>query len=72
MSWKDDWREHKEQTGLSWADYHDRWFVHREDMDDLYEQMQAIQEQLEATRNTYQKMHREVFEKHIMENYTDE
>ena len=72
MSWKDNWRDHKEETGLSWSEYHDRWFVHRNDMDDLTEQMQAIEELLEATKNTYQKMHREVFEANIMEDYDDE
>ena len=71
MSWKDNWREHKEETVLSWSEYHDRWFVHRNDMDDLTEQMQAIEELLEATKNTYERMHREVFEKHVMEDYDE-
>jgi len=71
MSWKDDHREHKEETGLSWSDYHDRWFVHRSELDDLHTQIERLTEQLEATQNTYQKMHREVFEAEIMEHYDE-
>jgi len=71
MSWKDTHREHKQATGLSWAEYHERWFVHRDELDDLHTQIERLTEQLEATQNTYQKMHREVFESRIMEEYDE-
>lgn len=71
MTWKDDWREHKEGTGLSWAEYHDRWFVHRSEIDELHEQIERLDKHLQAATESYKQMHRDVFEKHIMEQYDE-
>lgn len=72
MSWKDEWRDHKEDTGLSWSEYHDRWFVHRTELDDLHNQLERIDNHLQAATNTYRQMHREAFEQRLMEGHCDE
>jgi len=68
MSWKDDCREHKDETGLSWAEYHERYFVHCDDLDDLHTQIKQLTEHVEANTNTYQKMQRELHEVRVLAN----
>jgi len=78
MSWKDDWRSHKEDTDLSWGDYHDEYFIHRHEREDLAARVESLERQiddlndhLEAVTETYNRMHREVFEANIMEEYDE-
>jgi len=68
-NWKDDCREHKEETGLSWAEYHERYFVHRHQLDDLHTQIETLTEHVEANKNTYQKMQRELHEVRALVNH---
>jgi len=68
MSWKDDCREHKAETGLSWDEYHNRYFVHRHELDDLHTQIETLTEHVEANTNTYQKMQRELHEVRVLVN----
>jgi len=68
-NWKDDCREHKEQTGLSWDEYHARYFVHRHELDDLHTQIETLTEHVEANKNTYQKMQRELHEVRALVNH---
>jgi len=72
--WKDRWRDHKDDTGLTWGEYHDRYFTHDHDRADLKARIaelegtiERLQDHLEAVEATYQRMHRDVFEQQIME-----
>jgi hypothetical protein len=58
--WKDRHRERKEQSGLSWDDYVNQRLVHVEDIPES--ELAEIREHLEAVRNEYRDMKREVFE----------
>jgi len=72
MSWKDDYRSEKDKSGLTWDEYHARYFVHRHDLDDLHTQIKQLTEHVEANKNTYKKMQHELHELRVMEGYEDE
>ena len=64
MSWKDDYREEKEASGLTWDEFHRERFVHVDDI--AATELDAIREHLEAVRNEYRDMKREVYELKVM------
>jgi len=64
MSWKDDYRDEKEASGLTWDEFHDKRFVHVDDIADA--ELAQIREHLETVKNEYRDMKREVFELKIM------
>jgi len=60
--WKDRHREHKNETGLSWSDYHDRYFVHTSELDDMATEIERLREHVEAVTNEYRDLKREFHE----------
>lgn len=64
--WRDKHREHKEETGLSWSDYHDRHFVHTEDLEDMQTAVADLAAHVEAVTNSYDDLKRELSEVRIM------
>jgi flagellar biosynthesis chaperone FliJ len=66
MSWKEDYRQHKEETGLTWEEYHERYFTHESEIDSLRSEVETLQEHVEAVKNTYQKMQRELHEVQVL------
>jgi len=62
MSWKDDYREDKRESGLSWAEYHDRKFVHVEDLDGMAETIAGLEESVEGLRSEYRRLRWELHE----------
>ncbi|UBF23506.1 hypothetical protein HRTV-28_gp68 [Halorubrum tailed virus 28] len=58
--WKDRHRERKEASGLSWNEYVNQRLVHVDDIPES--ELAEIREHLEAVRNEYRDMKREVFE----------
>lgn len=76
MSWKDDHREHYESTDLTWDEYHDRYFyheseledVHKAELDELREAVETLTEHVKAVKNTYQDMKNEVMELRVLWN----
>ena len=66
MSWKDDYREEKEASGLSWAEFHRTRFVHVDEVGQFAEQVEEISEHLEAVRNEYRDLKREIHEVRVL------
>jgi flagellar biosynthesis chaperone FliJ len=66
MSWKDDCREHKQETGLTWSEYHERYFTHEHDIDSLRAEVEELSEHVEACKNSYQDLQRELHELRVM------
>ena len=64
MTWKDDYREEKEASGLTWDEFHRERFVHVDDIAD--EELEQVRDHLEAVRNEYRDLKRELFEVRTM------
>lgn len=62
--WKDRHRERKEASGLSWDDYVEQRLVHVDDIPES--ELAEIRDHLEAVRNEYRDMKREVHELRVM------
>lgn len=66
MGWKDDHREEKEESGLSWEEFHERRFVHVDDLDSATESIEELTEHVNAVRNEYRDMKRELHEVRVL------
>ena len=64
--WKDEWRDHKDETGLSWSDYHDRHFVHTSELDDMATEIERLSEHVEAVTREYRDLKRELHETRVL------
>ena len=64
MSWKDDYRERKDASGLTWDEFVQRRLVHVDDIPES--ELAEIREDLEAVRNEYRDLKRELFEVRVM------
>ena len=62
--WKDRHRERKAESGLSWNDYIEQRLVHVDDIPES--ELEEIREHLEAVRNEYRDLKRELFEVRVM------
>ena len=62
--WKDRHRERKERSGLSWNEYVEQRLVHVEDIPES--ELAEIREHLEAVRNEYRDMKRELHETRVL------
>lgn len=66
MTWKDDHQEHKNETGLTWHEYHQRHFVHVDELDGMTESIKDLREHVEAVTNEYRQMKRELHEVRVL------
>jgi len=64
MTWRDDYRDEKEASGLTWDEFHEKRFVHVDDIADA--ELAEIREHLEAVENEYRDLKRELSEVRIM------
>jgi len=51
VSWKDQWREEKEASGLTWSEYHDRHFVHVSELDTAAGTLSDLREHVKGVEN---------------------
>ena len=64
MTWKDQYREKKEQSGLTWDEFVTQRLVHVDEIPES--ELDAIATHLEAVRNEYRDMKREVHELRVL------
>lgn len=62
--WREEYRSEKEESGLTWDEFHEKRFVHVDDIAD--EELDALREHLEAVKNEYRDLKRELFEVRTM------
>ena len=62
MSWKDEFREEKNESGLTWDEFHARRFVHVDELDSATETLERLDEHVRACRDEYQELKRELHE----------
>jgi len=49
--WREEYRSEKEESGLTWDEFHEKRFVHVDDIAD--EELEQVREHLDAVRNEY-------------------
>ena len=69
MSWKDDYRVEKAESGLTWDEFHRERFVHVDDI--AAAQVEQVCEHLDAVKREYQQLKRELFELRVLAGYED-
>ena len=68
-SWKDDYRDEKAESGLTWDEFHRQRFVHVDDI--AAAQVEQVCEHLDAVKREYQQLKRELFELRVLAGYED-
>lgn len=63
-SWKDDYREKKEASGLSWNDFVRQRMVHVDEIPET--ELEEIRTELEAVKREYRGLKREVHEVKVL------
>ena len=66
MTWKDEYREQKDESGLTWDEFHKRRFVHVDELDSATETLEALDEHVQAVANEYQALKRELHEVRVL------
>ena len=69
MSWKDDYREEKQESGLTWDEFHRERFVHVDHI--AAAQVEQVCDHLDAVKREYQQLKRELFELRVLAGYED-
>ena len=69
-SWKDDYRDEKDDSGLTWDEFHRQRFVHVDDI--AAAQVDQVCDHLDAVKREYQQLKRELFELRVLAGYEDE
>ena len=59
-SWKNRHCEHKQETGLTWEEYHEQYFYHEDEIDDLRETVDHLDKHVRAVRNSYDDLREEL------------
>lgn len=66
MSWRDEFREEKEASGLTWDEFHEQEFVHVDDLDGLRETIEGLREDVNDLAGEYRQTKRELHEVRLM------
>ena len=67
--WREQYREQKEASGLTWDEFHRQRFVHVDDI--AAAQVDQVCEHLDAVKREYQQLKRELFELRVLAGYED-
>lgn len=62
MTWKDDYRDEKAESGLTWDAFHERRFVHVDELDDATGTLADLQENVSALMHEWKETRRELHE----------
>ena len=66
MSWKDDYREEKNESGLTWDEFHERRFVHVDELDDATATLSELSEHVKACTEAYEALKNELYEVRLL------
>jgi len=71
MSWKDDYRDRKEESGKTWDEFVSQDLYHRDEIDNLEQQVGALQEQVVTLTTVIKRLQRELHEANVLEDRKD-
>jgi len=66
VTWKDEYADEKAESGLTWDEFHERRFVHVDELDSATATLTALTKQVEALTNEYKELRREIQEVRIL------
>jgi hypothetical protein len=66
MSWKDEWRDEKDESGLTWDEFHERQFVHVSELSSATRTLEQLDKHVRACANEYREMKRELHEVRVL------
>lgn len=66
MSWKDNYRAEKDESGLTWDQFVEREMFHEDELTGLLTHVAELGEQVEALTNEYESMRHELNEVRTM------
>ena len=69
MSWKDDYRDEKQDSGLTWDEFHKERFVHVDSI--AAAEVEQVCDHLDAVKREYQQLKRELFELRVLAGYEE-
>jgi len=64
--WKQQYREDKDASGLTWQEYHARNFIHVSELEDATTTLQQLSEHVDACTREYREMKRELHEVRVL------
>lgn len=67
MSWKDDYRTKKEESGKTWNEFVREDLYHQDEIDGLEQQVGALQEQVVTLTTVIKRLQRELHEVGVLE-----
>ena len=66
MSWKDEYRAEKNESGLTWDEFHERRFVHVDELDDATATLSELSEHVKACTEAYEALKNELYEVRLL------
>jgi hypothetical protein len=64
---RDEYREAKEESGLTWDEFVDRKIVHRDEIDHLEQQVGQLESQVVTLTKVIKRLQRELHEANVLE-----
>jgi flagellar motility protein MotE (MotC chaperone) len=67
MSWKDQYRERKEDSGLTWDEFVEQRLHHADELDDLRQDVQALDSDIAQLTTALKRLYRELHEHNVLD-----
>jgi len=67
MSWKEDYRDAKEESGLTWDEFVQQRLHHTDELDDLRQDVQELDSDIDQLTTALKRLYRELHEHNILE-----
>ena len=67
MSWKEDYRERKEESGLTWDELVQQRLHHADELDDLRQDVQDLDSDIDQLTTALKRLYRELHEHNVLE-----
>jgi phage shock protein A len=71
MSWKDDYRSKKEQSGKTWDEFVTQDLYHQDEIDGLEQQVGQLENQVVTLTTVIKRLQRELHEANVLEDRKD-
>jgi phage shock protein A len=71
MSFREDYREQKEESGLTWDEFVEREIYHKDEIDHLEQQVGQLESQVVTLTKVITRLQRELHEHNVLEERED-
>jgi len=71
MSWKDDYRERKDDSGLTWDKFVEQRLHHADELDDLRQDVQQLDSDIAELTTALKRLYRELHDANVLEDRKD-